>query len=199
MFKKILIANRGEIAIRIMKACQEIGTATVAVYSEADATALHTMLADEAVLIGPPAPSESYLCSDCILDVAKKSGCDAIHPGYGFLSENADFAEAVAAGGMTFIGPKPEAMRIMGSKIASRAAMQAAGVPVVPGYQDSNADEDLLAAAETSGYPLLVKATAGGGGKGMRFVNAAPALPEARQSARREAVNALGDDHIYLA
>ena len=198
MFQKILIANRGEIAVRIIRACQEMGIATVAVYSEADADALHTMLADEAVEIGPPPPAESYLRSDLILDAALALGCQAIHPGYGFLSENADFADAVSAAGLVFIGPSAAAMRIMGSKTAARAAVQAAGVPVVPGYQASQRDEELTAAAATIGYPLLVKATAGGGGKGMRIVHQSHELPAALASARREAHNAFGDDRIYL-
>ncbi len=198
MFKKILIANRGEIAVRIIRACQEMGITTVALYSEAEATALHTKLADEAVCIGPPAPAESYLHQTRILEVAHQLKCAAIHPGYGFLSENADFAQAVEAAGLTFIGPTAAAMRLMGSKTAARQVMQQAGVPVVPGYQDSNANADLLAAAEAIGFPLLVKATAGGGGKGMRVVNTASELPEALDSARREAKNAFGDDHIYL-
>ncbi len=198
MFDKILIANRGEIAVRIIRACQEMNISTVAVYSEADTAALHVALADEATLIGPPAPAESYLRGEHILKVAQQLGCDAIHPGYGFLSENADFAEAVSAAGLTFIGPRPEAIRVMGTKTSARAAMQAAGVPVVPGFQGSDADEDLLAAGGSIGFPLLVKAVAGGGGKGMRLVNTAAALPESLQSARREAVHAFGDDRIYL-
>ena len=198
MFHKILIANRGEIAVRIIRACQELGIATVAVYSDADAHSLHVALAGAAVRIGPPPPRESYLCGDCILAAAQAHGCDAIHPGYGFLSENAAFADAVAAAGLTFIGPSAAAMRVMGSKTSARAAMAAAGVPVVPGYQASQDDADLLAAADGLGYPLLVKATAGGGGKGMRVVHAAAELPAALASARREAANAFGDDRIYL-
>ncbi len=198
MFRKILIANRGEIAVRIIRACQEMGIATVAVYSDADAGALHVALADEAVRLGPPPPRDSYLCSDCILAAARARGCDAIHPGYGFLAENADFADAVTAAGLVFIGPSAAAMRVMGSKTSARAAMQAAGVPVVPGYQASQADDDLVAAARELGFPLLVKATAGGGGKGMRVVTDPGDLPAALASARREAANAFGDDHIYL-
>lgn len=198
LFRKILIANRGEIAIRIIRACQEMGIATVAVYSDADAQALHGTLADEAVWIGPSPPRESYLNGKRILQVAVERGCDAIHPGYGFLSENADFADAVAAAGLTFIGPGGEAMRLMGSKTSARAVMAAAGVPVVPGYQESQADSDLIAAAEAIGYPVLVKATAGGGGKGMRIVHRAADLLSALESARREARNAFGDERIYL-
>ena len=200
MFNKILIANRGEIAVRIIRACQEMGIATVAVYSEADATALHTTFADEAVLLGPPAPSESYLSAERILEAATATGCEAIHPGFGFLSENAEFAEAVRTAGLTFIGPSAEAMRLMGSKIAARTVMAEAGVPVVPGYhaQAEDTAAELLAAAEEIGYPLMVKATAGGGGKGMRVVNEAAALPEAVESAQREALNAFGDGQIFL-
>ncbi len=198
MFDKVLIANRGEIAVRIIRACQEMGIRTVAVYSEADATALHVRLADEAVLIGPPPAPESYLRSDHILEAAQQTGCQAIHPGYGFLAENSDFAASVTAAGLTFIGPGAEVIRLMGSKTAARATMQAAGVPVVPGYQDSQADEELLAAAAEMGFPLLVKAVAGGGGKGMRIVHQSSQLSEALQSARREALHAFGDERIYL-
>ncbi len=198
MFDKVLIANRGEIAVRIIRACQEMGIRTVAVYSEADAQALHTALADEAVLIGPPAPGQSYLRGHTIIQAALERGCQAIHPGYGFLSENADFAAAVQKAGLVFIGPTPASMRAMGSKTAARTVMRSAGVPMVPGYQESNADADLLAAAQALGVPLLVKAAAGGGGKGMRIVTQPEALADALQSARREAHNAFGDDRIYL-
>ena len=198
MFHKILIANRGEVAVRIIRACQEMGIRTVAVYSDADADALHTMLADESLRIGPPPPGQSYLCGGCILEAAQRLGCDAIHPGYGFLSENADFAEAVQGAGLTWIGPSPAAMRAMGSKTSARAAMQAAGVPIVPGYQASQDEADLLAAAAQIGFPVLVKATAGGGGKGMRIVDDPAELPAALASARREAANAFGDGRIYL-
>ncbi|MBW7883883.1 MAG: acetyl-CoA carboxylase biotin carboxylase subunit [Caldilineaceae bacterium] len=198
MFRKVLIANRGEIAVRIIRACQEMGIATVAVYSDADVAALHVALADEAIRIGPPPPRASYLCADRILEVALEHGCQAIHPGYGFLSENAAFADAVSAAGLTFIGPSGDAMRVMGSKTSARAAMEAAGVPVVPGFQASQADTDLIAAGGQIGFPLLVKATAGGGGKGMRIVREVAELPQALESARREAMNAFGDDQIYL-
>jgi len=198
MFRKILIANRGEIAVRIIRACQEMGIATVAVYSDVDARALHVALADEAAHIGPPPPRESYLRGERILQVAQARRCDAIHPGYGFLSENANFAETVNAAGLTFIGPGAHAMRVMGSKTSARTAMQAAGVPVVPGYQESQTDADLMAAAQAIGFPLLVKATAGGGGKGMRIIHAPAELSHALESARREALNAFGDDRIYL-
>ncbi len=198
MFTKILVANRGEIAVRIIRACQEMGIAAVAVYSEADAQALHVALADAAFCIGPPPPGESYLAGDRIVQAALESGCQAVHPGYGFLAENAGFADAVQAAGLTFIGPSAAAMRIMGSKTAARAAMQAAGLPVVPGYQASQAAADLQAAAAEMGYPVLVKASAGGGGKGMRAVRTAADLPHALESARREAQNAFGDGRIYL-
>jgi acetyl-CoA carboxylase biotin carboxylase subunit len=198
MFDKILIANRGEIAVRIIRACQELGMRTVAVYSEADVTALHTRMADEAYLIGPPPPGESYLQGQRIIEVARQSGCQAIHPGYGFLAENPDFAAAVSAAGLTFIGPGAEVIRLMGSKTASREAMLVAGVPVVPGFQASLVDDELVAAATAIGFPLLVKASAGGGGKGMRLVQAATELSQALQSARREARHAFGDDRIYL-
>lgn len=170
----------------------------MAVYSQVDAGAQHRLLADEAVLIGPPAPVQSYLNIGRIVEAARQTGCDAVHPGYGFLAENADFAAAVQAAGLTFIGPGVEAIRLMGSKTEARAAMQAAGVPVVPGYQQSDKEADLLAAAEAVGYPLLVKAAAGGGGKGMRLVESAKNLPDALQSARREAQNAFGDNRVYL-
>ncbi len=197
-FKKVLIANRGEIAVRIIRACQELGISAVAVYSEADAGARHRLLADEAVFIGSPQPAHSYLNIDRVVEAARQTGCDAVHPGYGFLAENAGFAEAVQSAGLIFIGPGVEAIRLMGSKTEARAAMQAAGVPVTPGYQASNNNADLLAAAESIGYPLLVKAAAGGGGKGMRRVESAKTLPDALQSARREAQNAFGDNRVYL-
>ncbi len=200
MFNKVLVANRGEIAMRIMRACQEIGIRTVAVYSEADAAALHTRLAGESVLLGPPPASDSYLRADRIIEAARRTGCEAVHPGYGFLAENADFASAVVEAGLVFIGPDAAVIRLMGSKTAAREVMQAAGVPVVPGYHggENSGDEGFLTAAEKIGFPLLVKAVAGGGGKGMRLVRAAAELPDALQSARREALHAFGDERIYL-
>ncbi len=203
MFHKILIANRGEIAVRLIRSCQEMGIRTVAVFSEADAAALHTSLADEAICIGPPPPPQSYLRGDAIIQAALAHGCDAIHPGYGFLSENAAFAEAVTAAGVTFIGPTGAAMRAMGSKIASREVMQRASVPVVPGYHPGggNLEEqaaELGAAAHRLGFPLLIKATAGGGGKGMRIVHAPQDFLPELESARREAQNAFGDPTVYL-
>jgi len=198
MFNKILIANRGEIAVRIIRACRELGIPTVAVYSEADGSAPHVWLADEAELLGPAPSSESYLRMDKMIEAAARLGCDAIHPGFGFLAENADFAQAVGDAGITFIGPTPETIRTMGSKTAARTAMQRAGVPVVPGYQEGGSDEALMAAAESVGYPLLVKAAAGGGGKGMRVVHEPAHLQAAIESARNEAKSAFGDDQIFL-
>ncbi len=193
----LLIANRGEIAVRLIRACRELGLRAVAVYSEADAGALHVRLADAAVCIGPAAPAESYLRGDRIVAAALATGTEAIHPGYGFLSENADFAEAVRAAGLIFVGPPAEAMRAMGSKTRARALMQQAGVPVAPGSSGS-AGEDLAAAAEALGYPVLVKAAGGGGGRGMRVVGGAGELAEALAGARQEAANAFGDATVFL-
>jgi acetyl-CoA carboxylase biotin carboxylase subunit len=197
-FEKILIANRGEIAIRIQRACRELGIRSVGVYSEADANALHTRMADEAVLLGASAPSESYLNIPKILAAAKQSGAQAIHPGYGFLSENAGFAEAVESAGLVFIGPSASAMRAMGDKAESKTSMQAAGVPTIPGAQGLKDLDAYLAAAQTIGYPVLVKAAAGGGGKGMRVVRAPQEMGAALESARREALNAFGDERLLL-
>ena len=200
MFKKLLIANRGEIAVRVIRACQELNIGTVAVYSEADTGALHTELADEAILIGPPPAAESYLNQARILEAARQTRCEAIHPGYGFLSENADFAAAVRAANLIFIGPDTEAIGLMGSKTAARRLMQQAGVPVAPGYhvQESDRPDDLRVVADSISYPLMIKATAGGGGKGMRVVDQATGLFEAIEAAKREALNAFGDDRIFL-
>ena len=195
---KVLIANRGEIAVRIIRACQELGHETVAVYSDVDRTALHVRLADEAFLLGPAAASQSYLRGDRILDVAARCGVDAVHPGYGFLAENADFAQAVADAGLIFVGPPPSAIRSMGDKVRARQAMIAAKVPVVPGTAKGLTDDEAIAAAEGVGFPLLIKASAGGGGKGMRRVDAPDELPDALASARREARNSFGDDTVYL-
>ncbi len=197
-FSKILIANRGEIAIRIMLACKELGIRTVAVYSEADADALHVRHADEAVLIGPPAPLESYLNIEKLLNAAKETGAEAIHPGYGFLSENADFAEAVRAAGLTFIGPSAEAIRIMGDKAESKIRMKAAGVPTIPGAEGIETLAEFEEASEEIGYPVLVKAAAGGGGKGMRVVWKKVEMAEGIESARREALNAFGDKTLLV-
>src|SRR5208282_744929 len=180
MFKRILIANRGEIACRIIRTARRLGIATVAVYSEADRRALHVTLADEARLIGPAAAAESYLRIDAILAAAKASGAEAIHPGYGFLSENAAFAEACETAGIVFIGPPASAIRAMGSKSEAKRLMERAGVPVVPGYHGEDQSEECLAAAARKiGFPVLVKASAGGGGKGMRVVERADALAAA--------------------
>src|SRR5688572_27060283 len=195
--RKLLIANRGEIAVRIIRACRELGVQVVAVYSEADAAALHVRLADEAVLLGPAPPGESYLRAERIVAAALSAGADAVHPGYGFLSENADFAEAVRAAGLTFVGPPAEAMRAMGSKTQARELMTRAGVPVVPGATGTDTD-GLAAAAAELGYPVLVKAAGGGGGRGMRVVAEAAALAGALSSARQEAANAFGDATVFL-
>jgi acetyl-CoA carboxylase biotin carboxylase subunit len=200
--KKILIANRGEIAVRIIRACRELGVSPIAVYSECDRTALHVRFADQAYAIGPSAPRESYLRIEALIDAAKKSGADGVHPGYGFLAENEDFAAAVRDAGLTFIGPTPEAIETMGSKTAARTAARRAGVPVVPGTEDPLApdvsDEEIARAAAAIGYPLLVKAVAGGGGKGMRTVADAAELPGAVRAARSEAGAAFGDAAVYL-
>ncbi len=198
MFRKVLIANRGEIAMRIMRACEERGLRTVAVYSEADRQALHVRRADEAYCIGPAPASESYLRIDRILDVARRSGAEAIHPGYGFLAENAEFAQACADAGVIFVGPPPEAIAAMGDKVVARRRMKAAGVPVVPGTEEGLSDEEAIRAAQRLGYPVMVKAAAGGGGKGMRLVRRPEELPAALRAARREAQAAFGDDRIYL-
>jgi acetyl-CoA carboxylase biotin carboxylase subunit len=200
--KKILIANRGEIAVRIIRACRELGISPIAVYSECDRTALHVRYADEAYPIGSSAPRESYLRIEALIDAAKKSGADGVHPGYGFLAENEDFAAAVRDAGLTFIGPTPDAIETMGSKTAARTAARRAGVPVVPGTEDPIAadapDAAIAAAAAAIGYPLLVKAVAGGGGKGMRTVTDAADLAGAVRAARSEAGAAFGDAAVYL-
>ena len=196
-FKKVLVANRGEIAVRVTRTLHEMGIASVAIYSEVDRAALHVRMADEAYLVGPAPASESYLRIDKVLDVAKKSGCDAIHPGYGFLSENAEFADACERAGITFIGPPASAMRAMGSKTAARAKMAEAGVPIVPGATCSTTDE-AVAAATKIGFPVMLKASAGGGGKGMRLVNEASEMASAWERARSEAKKFFGDDTVYL-
>jgi 3-methylcrotonyl-CoA carboxylase alpha subunit len=199
MFSKILIANRGEIACRVIASARRLGIATVAVYSEADAQALHVALADEARPIGPAPARESYLNIAAILKAAHESGAEAIHPGYGFLSENADFAAACEAAGVVFIGPPAAAIQAMGSKAAARALMRAAGVPVVPGYDGADQDPArLLAAAREIGFPVLIKASAGGGGRGMRVVAEPGAFPAALAAAQREAMGAFGDERIVL-
>ncbi len=200
MFSKVLIANRGEIAVRIVRACREIGMQTVAVYSEADRQALHVRSADEAYLLGPAPSRNSYLRIDKIIEIARKSGAKAIHPGYGFLAERADFAQACLDEGLAFIGPKPSAIAAMGDKAVARATVSAAGVPVVPGTEGegSLSDEDLLALAPQIGFPLLIKATAGGGGKGMREVLSPEEMPALLHQARREAEASFGDGNVYL-
>jgi acetyl-CoA carboxylase, biotin carboxylase subunit len=200
---KVLVANRGEIACRVIRACRELGLPTVAVYSEADAAAPHVRMADEAIGIGPPPARESYLRIDKLVDAIRKSGADGVHPGYGFLSENADFAEAVHAAGATFIGPPPSAIRAMGGKTSARARMQASGVPVVPGdngpegrgFPDAATAK---AAAARIGYPVMLKAASGGGGRGMRLVDSEEKLEAALAGAQREAKAAFGDDAVYL-
>ncbi len=197
--RKLLVANRGEIAVRIMRTAKAMGIATVAVHSDADARALHVETADEAYPIGPAPARESYLKIDAILAAAKASGADAIHPGYGFLSENADFADACAAAGIIFVGPPASAIRAMGSKSAAKALMETAGVPLVPGYHGADQDPALLAReADRIGYPVLIKASAGGGGKGMKVVRAAEDFAEALGSAQREARSAFGDDRVLV-
>lgn len=198
--KKVLIANRGEIAVRILRACRELGIETVAVYSEADRQALHVRYADEAYLLGPSPSRESYLRAEKILEIAKKSGAQAVHPGYGFLAERADFAQACLDAGLIFIGPKPSAIAAMGDKAIARATVTKAGVKVVPGTEGEGAlsNEDLLAIASRIGFPLLIKATSGGGGKGMREVQNLDELPDLIDSARREAEASFGDGNVYL-
>lgn len=197
-FDKVLIANRGEIAMRILRACHELGLRTVAVYSDADRNAPHVRYADEAYYIGPPPARESYLVVDKILSVAKQSGAGAIHPGYGFLSERAHFAQACADAGIVFIGPPAHAIRVMGDKQMARKTVMEAGVPVVPGTKPGLTDAELVEAADGLGYPVLVKASAGGGGKGMRPVHDPALLPDAIAAAKREALAAFGDDTVYL-
>jgi acetyl-CoA carboxylase biotin carboxylase subunit len=198
-FRKVLVANRGEIAVRVIRACREMGLPTVAVYSEADRDALHVRRADEAYLLGPAPSTESYLRIDRVLDVARRSGADAVHPGYGFLSEKADFAAACEQAGIAFIGPRSETIALMGEKTSARRAATEAGVPVVPGtLQPVSGAADLRAAADRIGYPLMLKAAAGGGGKGLRLVKSAAELDQAADRARSEARNAFGDSSVYL-
>lgn len=198
-FQRILIANRGEIAVRVIRACREMGISPVAIYSEADAQALHVQMADLAYCVGPAPARESYLNTEKILAVAKSSQAQAIHPGYGFLSENAAFTTACREAGLAFIGPSPTAMELMGSKIAAKRCMDQAGVPTVPGYYgEDQSIERLATEAQAIGFPLLVKASAGGGGKGMRVVHQLEELPAALASAKREALNAFGDDAVFL-
>jgi acetyl-CoA carboxylase biotin carboxylase subunit len=197
-FKKVLVANRGEIAVRITRTLHEMGIRSVAIYSEADRGALHVRRADEAYPIGPAAASQSYLRIENVIDAAKKSGCDAVHPGYGFLSENPAFVDACDKAGITFIGPPASAMRQMGSKTAARAKMSAAGVPIVPGVNDCASTDDAIASAKKIGFPVMLKAASGGGGKGMRLVANEGEMKSAWERARSEAKKFFGDDTVYI-
>jgi acetyl-CoA carboxylase biotin carboxylase subunit len=200
MFNKVLIANRGEIAVRVIRACRELGVQTVAIFSEADRHALHVRLADEAYPVGPAPSRDSYLRVDKIIEVARKSQAGAIHPGYGFLAERADFAQACLDEGLAFIGPRPSSIAAMGDKAVARATVTASGVPVVPGTEGegSLSDDELLALSPSIGFPLLIKATAGGGGKGMREVQSLAEMPGLLTAARREAEASFGDGNVYL-
>ena len=199
MFDKVLIANRGEIALRVIRACKEMGIATVAVHSEADATSMHVRLADESVCIGPAPAAKSYLNIPSIIAACEITGAQAIHPGYGFLSENARFAEIIQAHGLTFIGPTPEHIRVMGDKISAKQTVKDAGIPVVPGSDGGVATvEEAMAAAEDIGFPVLIKAAAGGGGRGMKVARDRDSLAEAVMSAQQEALAAFGDGTVYM-
>jgi acetyl-CoA carboxylase biotin carboxylase subunit len=199
MFDKILIANRGEIALRVLRACQELGIHTVAVHSTADADAMHVRLAEESVCIGPPPAKDSYLNVPSLLAACEITGADAVHPGYGFLSENARFAEILTEHGIHFIGPKPAHIRLMGDKIEAKRTAQRLGIPIVPGSDGAiTSDSDALALARNIGFPILVKASAGGGGRGMKLARSAGELPTALATARAEAKAAFGDDAVYL-
>ncbi|HMQ90695.1 MAG TPA: biotin carboxylase N-terminal domain-containing protein, partial [Flavilitoribacter sp.] len=197
--EKILVANRGEIALRVMRTAKRMGIRTVAVYSEIDRDAPHVRFADEAVLLGPPPSGQSYLKGDLIIDAAKKLGVDGIHPGYGFLSENAGFAEATEKAGITFIGPSPYAIEIMGSKLAAKEAVKKYGIPMVPGTEEPVTDLDTAKKiAADVGYPILIKASAGGGGKGMRIVEKESDLGEQMERAVSEAVSAFGNGAVFI-
>jgi acetyl-CoA carboxylase, biotin carboxylase subunit len=199
LFKRILIANRGEIAVRVIRAAAELGIESVAIYSDADRLALHTRLADFAYRVGPPASTKSYLVMDRILEIARESGAEAIHPGYGFLAENAEFAERVAKVGLVFIGPGAEAIRSMGLKTRAREIMNKAGVPITPGTESAVQSQEVAARiAKLIGYPVLIKAASGGGGKGMRLVKEPDELPKAMEAAAREAASAFEDPQIYI-
>ena len=199
MFKKVLIANRGEIALRVIRACRELGIKTVAVYSEADRYSLHVRFADEAVCIGPPASKESYLSIPRLIAAAEVTNADAIHPGYGFLSENASFAEICATSGLTFIGPDPSSIMAMGDKALAKETMQKAGVPVVPGSDGVVSDyNEVKRIAGEIGYPVIIKATAGGGGRGMRIVRDPGDLENAYRTASHEAEKAFGNPSVYI-
>src|SRR5947199_5893200 len=199
MMKSLLIANRGEIACRVIRTARKLGIRTVAVYSDADAKALHLRMADEAVHIGPSPARESYLRGDGIIEAAKTTGAEAIHPGYGFLSENADFAQAVIDAGLIWVGPRPDSIRAMGLKDAAKKLMDTAGVPTTPGYLgEDQGPERLQAEADKIGWPVLIKAVAGGGGKGMRRVNEAAEFREMLLSCKREAASSFGDDRVLI-
>src|SRR5215210_4885239 len=199
MFKKLLIANRGEIAVRIARACREMGISPVAVYSDADRASLHVRVADEAIRIGPAPSSESYLRIEKIISAAKDAGAEAIHPGYGFLSENAEFAEAVERAGLILIGPPASAMKLMGSKTSARRAAKAAGAPVVPGTTEAlSSVEEAERVANETGYPVMLKAAAGGGGKGMRLVRSAEEVASAFSLAQSEAASSFNDPAVYV-
>ncbi|MEQ8368048.1 MAG: biotin carboxylase N-terminal domain-containing protein, partial [Roseicyclus sp.] len=199
MFKKLLIANRGEIACRVIKTARKMGITTVAVYSDADKGALHVAMADEAVHIGPPPAAESYIVIDKIMDAIRQSGAEAVHPGYGFLSENMKFAEALAAAGVAFVGPPAGAIDKMGDKITSKKIAQEAGVSTVPGYMGLIADaEDAVKISNQIGYPVMIKASAGGGGKGMRIAWNDAEAREGFQSSKNEAASSFGDDRIFI-
>ncbi len=198
MLKKVLVANRGEIALRVIRACRELGVPSVAVYSGADEEALHVRLADEAVHIGPPKAQKSYLNIEAILEAAKETGADAVHPGYGFLAENAGFAAACSGAGLAFVGPSAEAIEKMGDKSAARRIAREAGVPIVPGTEGNASPAEALERAEEIGFPVMVKAAAGGGGRGIRVVESAGELEEAVRAASREAAAAFGEGSVYL-
>jgi acetyl-CoA carboxylase, biotin carboxylase subunit len=198
MFEKILIANRGEIALRVVRACKEMGISTVAVHSTADANAMHVRMADESVCIGPPPAAQSYLNIPALIAACEITGAEAIHPGYGFLSENARFAEIVKEHGITFIGPTPDHIRMMGDKITAIQAVKEVGIPTVPGSGGAVSDEDAAATAAKIGYPVLIKATAGGGGRGMKVAQSAADLPLALATARQEAKTAFANDQVYM-
>ena len=198
MLEKVVIANRGEIALRILRACKEMGIRTVAVYSKADRDLLHVRLADEAVCIGPAASKDSYLNIPALISAAEVTDAQGIHPGYGFLAENADFAEAVESSGFTFIGPRAETIRLMGNKVSAIEAMKKAGVPTVPGSDGAVTEENALAVAKRIGYPVIIKAAAGGGGRGMRVVHTESALLNSLFVTRSEALGAFGDDTVYI-
>ena len=199
MFNKILIANRGEIAVRIIRACKELGIRSVAVYSEADRDAMHTRLADEAICIGPAASNLSYLNIPSIMSAAEVTDSEAIHPGYGFLAENAEFAEIVNESGYTWIGPTPESMRIMGDKVKAKARMEEAGVPLVPGSEGAvRTVDEAKKVAESTGFPLIIKAASGGGGRGMQIVHSEPALPNAFNKCQSEAAACFGDNTVFI-